>query len=76
MKIMKKRFIVYFGLSILLLLFFGIFMICFCGIYKMSQSKWIAGSFTTLIYRLSFIKVVLPIVKVCVLHIALKRDSR
>lgn len=76
MKIMKKKFIIYFGLSILLLLFFGIFMICFCGIYEMSQSKWMIGSITTLIYRLAIIKIVLPIVKVSVLNLALKKDSK
>jgi len=75
MKIMRKRYIIYFVISILLLLFFGIFMICFCGIYRMSQAKWMIGSIITLIYRLAIIKTILPLIKVYILTLALKKNS-
>lgn len=76
MTIMRKRYIIYFSISTILLVFFGIFMICFCGTYRMSQAKWIIGSLTTLVYRLAIIKIILPLVKVTVLTLALKKESK
>jgi len=73
---MKRKYMIYFTIAGTFLLFFGYFMICFCGVYQKSQLNWLIGGMTSLSLRLFVIEIIIPILKASNIHLALKIKSR